>query len=161
MEITLKEIKIEQKDILEKLLQLYLHNISSDFPMDFNSNTGLYEYDDINKYFENENNKAFFILKENDIAGFILIDILDEKNIIQEIFVLNNYKRKGIGKIATNMIFDKYKGNWEIKSLPCSKTAENFWINSIKEYTKDNYNLEYIGKFNRAVITFNNKQKEK
>ena len=91
MEITLKEIKIEQKDILEKLLQLYLHNISSDFPMDFNSNTGLYEYDDINKYFENENNKAFFILKENDIAGFILIDILDEKNIIQEIFVLNNW----------------------------------------------------------------------
>lgn len=156
MDITLKEIELEKKDILNNLMQLYLHNISLNFPMDFDSNTGMYGYDDIEKYFENDNNKAFFILKENEIAGFMLIDLSDEKNIVQEMFVLNNYKRKGVGKTAVSILFDKFRGNWEIKSLPCSKSAEKFWISSVKEYTNDQFNLEYVGKFNRAVLTFNN-----
>ena len=156
MDITLKEIELEKKDILNNLMQLYLHNISLNFPMDFDSNTGMYGYDDIEKYFENDNNKAFFILKENEIAGFMLIDLSDEKNIVQEMFILNNYKRKGVGKTAVSILFDKFRGNWEIKSLPCSKSAEKFWISSVKEYTNDQFNLEYIGKFNRAVLTFNN-----
>ena len=87
MDITLKEIELEKKDILNNLMQLYLHNISLNFPMDFDSNTGMYGYDDIEKYFENDNNKAFFILKENEIAGFMLIDLSDEKNIVQEMFI--------------------------------------------------------------------------
>ena len=147
MDITLKEIELEKKDILNNLMQLYLHNISLNFPMDFDSNTGMYGYDDI---------KAFFILKENEIAGFMLIDLSDEKNIVQEMFILNNYKRKGVGKTAVSILFDKFRGNWEIKSLPCSERAEKFWISSVKEYTNDQFNLEYIGKFNRAVLTFNN-----
>ena len=156
MDITLKEIELEKKDILNNLMQLYLHNISLNFPMDFDSNTGMYGYDDIEKYFENDNNKAFFILKENEIAGFMLIDLSDEKNIVQEMFVLNNYKRKGVGKKAVSILFDKFRGIWEIKSLPCSESAEKFWISSVKEYTNDQFNLEYVGKFNRAVLTFNN-----
>ncbi len=156
MDITLKKIELEKKDILNNLMQLYLHNISLNFPMDFDSNTGMYGYDDIEKYFENDNNKAFFILKENEIAGFMLIDLSDEKNIVQEMFVLNNYKRKGVGKTAVSILFDKFRGNWEIKSLPCSESAEKFWISSVKEYTNDQFNLEYVGKFNRAVLTFNN-----
>jgi len=156
MGITLKEIELEKKDILNNLMQLYLHNISLNFPIDFDSNTGMYGYDDIEKYFENDNNKAFFILKENEIAGFMLIDLSDEKNIVQEMFVLNNYKRKGVGKTAVSILFDKFRGNWEIKSLPCSESAEKFWISSVKEYTNDQFDLEYVGKFNRAVLTFNN-----
>lgn len=156
MDITLKKIELEKKHILDNLMQLYLHNISLSFPIDFDSNTGIYKYDDLEKYFENDNNRAFFILKEKEIAGFMLIDFTDEKNVVQEIFVLNNYKRKGVGKIAVSMLFDKFKGNWKIKLLPCSENAEKFWISSVKEYTNDKYNLEYIGKFNRVVLTFNN-----
>lgn len=156
MDITIKEVEVKQKEILERLLQLYLHNVSLNFSMEFDSNTGMYGYDDISKYFENDDNKAFLILKENEIAGFMLVDIIDNKKIIQEMFVLNNYKRKGIGKTAVSLVFEKYKGDWEIKSLPCSENAEKFWISAVKEYTKDNFNLEYIGKFNRAVLTFNN-----
>lgn len=158
MDITLNEIKIDKKDILDKLIQLYLHNISLYFPIDFNTKTEKYNYEDIEKYFNDDNNKAFLILNENKVVGFILINLLGEKNIVQEMFVLNNYKRKGIGKKSISMIFDKFHGNWEIKSLPCSKSAEKFWISAIKEYTKGDFNLEYIGNFNRAVLTFNNEK---
>ncbi len=156
MNITLQEVKKEDKEKLNKLIQLYLHNISLNFPIEFNSNTCTYKYD-ASKYFENKNNKAFFITNEKEIVGFMLIDFYDDKNIVQEMFILNNYKRKGYGKKAINIIFNQYKGNWKIKSLPCSKEAEKFWINIVKEYTKDKFNIEYIGNYNRAVITFNNK----
>jgi len=155
--ITLKEIDLKEKEILDKLMQLYLHDISLYFPIEYDEKTILYKYDDINKYFNNEENKAFFIQNDKNIVGFILINITKEKNIVQEIFILNNHKRKGIGKIAVNKIFEKYKGIWEVKSLPNKKSAEEFWISTIKEYTKDNFKLEYVGKYNRAVITFNNK----
>ena len=52
MDITLKKIELEKKHILDNLMQLYLHNISLSFPIDFDSNTGIYKYDDIEKYFE-------------------------------------------------------------------------------------------------------------
>lgn len=88
----------------------------------------------------------------------MLIDFIDDKNVIQEMFILNNYKKQGIGKIAVTKVFDKFKGNWEIKSLPCSEQAEKFWTSVIKEYTNNKFDLKRIGKYNIAVIRFNNEQ---
>ena len=50
-----------------------------------------------------------------------------------------------------------YNGNWIIKAVPNSKTAENFWYNVINEYTNNNFELEHIGKYERAEFKFNNK----
>ena len=51
---------------------------------------------------------------------------------------------------------NEYKGNWVIKSLPCSPKSENFWNKTINKYTDGNFELEHIGKYNRAVFKFNN-----
>lgn len=154
----LEEIKSNNREVLERLLQLYLHDISSFFPMDLDDQTGLYIYDDISKYFENENNKAFLIKNNKNIVGFMLIDFFEDKNVIQEMFILNNYKKNGYGRKSVIELFDKYKGNWEIKSLPCSKQAEGFWTSVVSHYTKDNFKIEYVGKYNRAVLNFNNEE---
>ena len=78
------------------------------------------------------------------------------ENIVQEMFVLNNFKRKGIGSKAVIELFNNHKGNWKIKSLPLSKQAESFWVNIVKEHTNNNLEVDYIGKYNRAIISFNN-----
>ena len=78
------------------------------------------------------------------------------ENIVQEMFVLNNFKRKGIGSKAVIELFDNHKGNWKIKSLPLSKQAESFCVNIVKEHTNNNLEVDYIGKYNRAIISFNN-----
>lgn len=150
--------KIDKKNlIIGRLMQLYLHNISLYFPMDMNQETGLYIYDDLDSYLNDTEYKSAYIIKsDNSIAGFILVDFTEEKNIIQEMFILNNFKRKGIGSKAVKELFDGHRGNWEIKSLPLSEQAELFWINIVKEYTNNKFEVEHIGKFNRAVITFNN-----
>lgn len=159
--IELELVKKSNEKVLKNLLQLYLHNISAYFPMPFNSESGVYDYDDISKYIEkDENSIAYFIKYEENIAGFILFDKTEEFNVVQEMFVMNNYKRAGIGKNAVKQLFNKHHGNWEIKSLPCSEQAEKFWVSVVKEYTKNNFDVKYVGKYNRAVISFDNKDYE-
>ena len=147
--------KVDKKDriILERLLQLYLHEITIYFPIDID-NDGLYHYHNIDNYFNNDNNIAYFIKENNTLVGFILFDIINNQNIIQEIFIINNYKRNGFAKKAVFKLFENIKGEYIVKALPNSKVAELFWINTIKEYTKDNYKVEYVGKYNRAEFTF-------
>lgn len=153
----LKKITKSQKNLLERLLQLYLHDVSLFFPIDFDEDNGLYLYDDLELYFESSENIGYFIKDDNNTLGFILISISENENQVQELFVLNQHKSKGIGKLVVNDILDKYDGNWVIKSLPCSEPAERFWEKTIKNYTNNNYNVEHIGKYNRAVFSFNNK----
>ena len=145
----------KEKNILENMLQLYLHDISSDFSISFNNLSGKYIYDDLNKYF-NTLNKAYFIKENDDIVGFIFVDLIDNMFILQEFFVLNNYKGKHYGEKAVFELFYNIKGNWVIKVLPNSRRAESFWIKTISKYTCD-YNLERVGKYNRVIITFDNK----
>ena len=159
MDIQIKKASKTNKKIIENLLQLYLSDISTYFPMDMDQKTGKYIYDDINKYFDKDNCDSAYIIKyENKISGFMFIDKKDDEYVVQEIFILNEYKRKGIGEEVIKRIFDKNRGNWLIKALPCSLPAEKFWTRVVEKYTNGNYEFERIGRFNRAVYRFNNEK---
>ncbi len=154
MNVKINKVNYNDRKKLERLLQLYLHDLSLFFPIPFNSEICEYEYD-LNKYFED--NYAYFIQSEKDILGFILIDHNAKDNYeISEMFVLNNYKRKKVGEKAVTKIFDKYKGNWTIKVVPSSPIAESFWKKVVNNYTKGNYRIEYTGKYNREELYFTN-----
>ena len=45
MKIEVEKVTISERDKLEKLLQLYLHDLSLYFPITFDSNTCEYKYD--------------------------------------------------------------------------------------------------------------------
>lgn len=155
MNLDVQKVTIIEKNKLEKMIQLYLHDLSLYFPISFNSDTCEYEYD-LNKYFNDD--YAYFIKSDNDILGFILVECNSNNNYeISEMFVLNNYRGKKIGEEAVKKIFDIYKGNWTIKVVPLSLVAESFWKKTINNYTNGNFKLEYIGKYNRAKLYFENK----
>jgi len=155
MNIELIKVNSNKKELLENLLQLYLHDISYYFPIEFDNNTCKYKYN-LSSYFNN--NYAYFITNNNEIAGFILIDDNSNNNYeISEIFILNNYKNKDIGKETIYKIFNKYKGNWTIKAVPNSNIAESFWDKVIYNYTNNNYKKLLTGKYNRPEYYFNNK----
>ena len=146
--MTLERVKLKDKKILNNLIQLYLHNLSQNFKIDFDSKKGLYIYEDISKYFINDNDIPLFIKDEDNILGFILLNLSEKENVVQELFILNNYKRLGYGKKAITEVFDTYKGHWCIKVVPCTPNSENFWANIVKEYTRGKFRLERTGKYN-------------
>ena len=154
MNISVEKVASSERKNLEKLLQLYLHDLSLYFPITFDSKVCEYEYD-LNKYFDK--NYAYFIKSSDDILGFVLVDDnLEDNYEISEMFVLNNYKGKKIGEEAVKKIFDIYKGNWTIKAVPLSPIAESFWKKAVNNYTNGNFRLEHTGKYNRAELYFKN-----
>ncbi len=154
--ITLIEVKKDNVKLLDNLLQLYLHDVSAYFPIDFDSSTCRYLYDPLDKYFDETGNFAFLFMEDDNVIGFTLIDSVDNGKVVQEMFILNNYKGNHLGSECITKVFDKFKGEWTIKSLPCSSRAENFWIRVVNEYTKGDYKLERIGKYDRTVLKFTN-----
>ena len=152
--IEIEKIEVCDREKLERLLQLYLHDLSLYFSITFDSENCKYEYD-LNKYFEN--NYAYFIKSNSDILGFILIDDNSNNNYeVSEMFVLNNYKGHQIGEVAIKKIFDIYKGSWTIKVVPLSPKAELFWKKTINTYTNGDFTIEHTGKYNRAELYFKN-----
>lgn len=154
--IKLDLVKKEERKVLDNLLQLYLHDLSLYFKIDFDSKTGLYNYDSLDKYFNNSDNYAYFMRLNEDVVGFILIDKDNDKYVVQEIFTLNNYKGHGYARDAVIKIFDMYRGNWIIKVVPNSIKAEIFWNRVISNYTNNKFKVIHEGKYERAVFTFNN-----
>lgn len=163
MKIEVKKIENKDKQVLVNLFQLYLHDITKSLSMDVNSH-GLFEYNEIDLYFLNdEDRKPYFIYVDDKIAGFVLVDkeflVLDKKENtydISEFFILNSYKRKGIGKKVAKEIFDMHRGSWEVRPVPRSDEAFSFWKNIIEEYTNNNYEIHEIEGDSRKSITFEN-----
>jgi predicted acetyltransferase len=155
MNIELEKINNDKRDMLYKLVQLYLHDLSLDFSLAFDSEVCEYHYN-LDKYFKT--GYAYFIKDSTNIVGFILINYYVDTYELNELFVLNNYKRKGIGEIVVKKTFDEFRGNWVIKAVPNSIRAENFWTKTINNYTNGNYELKYMGDHKRPVFSFKNKE---
>ena len=142
--IQIKKATIKQKPVLEKLMQLYLHDFSEYDNHDLNLD-GLYEYKYLELYWTEEDRHPFLIYHENQIAGFALINshvILDENKgakAIAEFFVMRKYRRKGIGSFVAASLFDMFPGKWEVSQEKENKISHEFWVKVISEYTEGKF----------------------
>jgi predicted acetyltransferase len=136
MKTFLQQIKIKEKNILEKMLETYL------IEMDSNSD-GKYKY--IDSYWTDSSRKAFFINSNNEIGGFALINkhciLNDSGNSVAEFYIKENYRGKGIGKNAAFQVFDQSIGNWEVRQKDFNKAGKIFWEKIIGEYTNNNFKV--------------------
>ena len=144
MEIKLEQVTLEGKDVLQRLLQHYLFEESGTDLNETNSD-GTFAYEWFDHYFTDKDRDAYFIKEmDNDkLLGFVMVnehlEILKDGHSIAEFMVIPKYRRRGIGKKAAIHIFEKYKGNWEIKPSYGSEKAYLFWENVIREYTGDRF----------------------
>ena len=60
---------------------------------------------------------------------------------LSEFFVMNKYRRNGVGKEAVFQVLDKHHGKWQLKRHPHNIASVFFWNNVIEEYTRGNYRL--------------------
>lgn len=154
MNINIIAINERERPTLESLMQLYLKELNIYFKTPYDINENKYFYD-LDKYFGQ--NYAYFIKEDNEILGFVLIDDHENNNYeISEFFVLNEYKNKHIGETVANIVFNKYRGNWVVKVVPLTSSAELFWKKVIDRYTSGDYKEIYTGKYNRPEFYFNN-----
>lgn len=161
MDFELKQIGKHNLKTLENLFQLYIHDISKELPWDCNEN-GIFETYSLQDWLKNNQNFGYFVYVQDKLAGFVMVDkefkVLTNKNNnynLSEIFILNNYKGKGLASSVVKKIFEMYKGNWECRPVPKSISAQTFWEKVFAN------NFPYIvtkheWKENRFAFTFSN-----
>ena len=161
MEFELKQIDKQNLNILENLFQLYIHDISKELPWDCNQE-GIFEAYSLNDWFDNPENFGYLIYVEDKLAGFVMVDkefkVLENRPShydLSEIFILNNYKGKGLASSVVKQVFDMHKGNWECRPVPKSISALTFW----EKVFANNFSYKvtkHEWKENRFAFTFNN-----
>jgi len=148
MKIEIVRVKAEEKMILNSLLELYENEPNDYEKKDKDENNHKpYVYKHLDRYFTIKNWFAYFIMADDDYAGFVLIspdiiagDIPTDYS-LYEFFVMPKYRRCGVGRFAVNRIFDMYKGRWQLKRDPRDKNSVPFWNKVIDEYTGGKFEL--------------------
>lgn len=146
MEVELKRVVIDEKEILRNLLEKYDYEFSQWDKRDVN-NLGLYGYQYLDHYWTEEKRWAYFILIDDKLAGFAMVIDLPEVDgreadfQMAEFFVMYKYRCLGVGKQAFFKVLELHKGKWQLKRHPANIVAVKFWDKVINEYTKVNYEL--------------------
>lgn len=146
MKVELKQVSIDEKEILRNLLEKYEYEFSQYDGKGVN-NLGLFGYEYLDYYWTEKNRWAYFILADDKLAGFVMIndfpEAYDRETDFQlaEFFVLYKYRCLGVGKQAFYQTLNIHKGKWQLKCHPANLTSQHFWENAIKKYTKGKYEL--------------------
>lgn len=147
MDIQLKQVSLEQKAIIEKLLKIYLFELNKINDCDNKEDTG-YRYLDL--YWIEPERIPYLIYADGKLAGFVLVNeyvVLNEDKgakAIAEFFILSKFRKKKLGMKVVFKIFDKFPGKWEIVASKENLVAEKFWDKVIRQYTK--------GKFSKIIL---------
>lgn len=144
MNIQLKLVTIDEKEILRNLLEKYDYEFSQWDKRDVNA-LGLYGYSYLDYYWTEENRWAYFIFADDKLAGFAMIIDLPEVDDrptdfqMAEFFVMHKYRRSQVGKQAFFQVLDLHRGKWQLKCHPANQTSGLFWNKVIAEYTNGSY----------------------
>lgn len=133
-DIILKLATVNEKAIMENLISLYLHELSQ-YVDDLKINKeGKFQYEGIELYFSKDELYPFFIYYKDEIIGFILLNTgkyagEGKDYLINEFFILNSYRRRGLGTKVVESLFYQYKGRYYLAQLQDNKPAIEFWKN--------------------------------
>jgi predicted acetyltransferase len=150
-EVQIINVDYAKKEILKNLMTLYLHDLS-EFSNEININqeSGLFEFDVFDLFFEKEGLTPFFIVHEKNVIGFILLQSGPYSNqefadyVLNSFFILKKYRRRGLGREACREFFNKFPGRYAIGQLLNNKPAILYWKNIYKTFNIDFYEKEEI-----------------
>ncbi len=147
MEIFLEKVTKDKKDVLYRLLQYSLYEESENDLREVNEE-GIFEYKYFDLYFTEDDRDAYFIkeVDTNKILGFAMVNtymqIFNNGHCIAEFMIMPKYRRNKIGSTIAILLFDMYRGNWEVSPSDNSEKAYSFWKNVIEEYTNNYYEFK-------------------
>lgn len=161
MDIRIEPIRIEQKSVFVQMMELYNYDFSVFSGNDINE-YGYFGYPRIDDYWNEEGRYPFFIRVDGKLAGLVLVRScceytnLENPHNIAEFFVMQKYRRTGVGKAAAMKVFDLFPGGWEVSQWTCNLPAQSFWKHVVAEYTHGKYDTFTAEEKDVVGFTFDN-----
>ncbi|MCR5609717.1 MAG: GNAT family N-acetyltransferase [Lachnospiraceae bacterium] len=134
--IRLKNVDLEEKDLLWNINQKYMYEMS-DIYLDELGEDGNYSYEYFDEYFKDPTRNAYFIYNDDTLVGFALLCPyscmdLNPDYTMAEFTIFPAFRRKNYAKEAVNMIISKHPGKWEIRYHNNNERGKILW-NKIAE----------------------------
>lgn len=131
MDVRIEPILLEQKSVFVQLMELCNYDFSIYFGDDINE-YGYYGYDRIDDYWNEAGRFPYFIRVDGKLAGFVLVrscceyNAMETPHSIAEFFVVQKYRRRGVGRQAAIQTFDLHRGGWEVAQWANNVPAQAF-----------------------------------
>ncbi len=138
-EVTVAFAAMSQKDIISKLMQLYLYDISEYRNENMNGD-GVFGNTDLDNYWAFSNCYPYLISVTDKPAGFALLrETSRHVYEMSEFFILRALRQRGIGRFAATQLFKLFPGVWHLAEDERNVKAQKFWRNTVREFTAGNY----------------------
>jgi predicted acetyltransferase len=141
--IRLLKASRQHSPIIENLMQFYMYDFSRFVDLDVEADGLFAAYKGLSDYWTDKNRFPYLIQKGNTYAGFALVKwigpALNGHYSMAEFFVMQKYRRAGVGKTIAMQLFDLHAGNWEVFQRETNTPAQLFWRTVINAYTKGDF----------------------
>ena len=155
-QLSLQEITLDQYSQLQNMARFYVYDCSKsvgDLPHWEIPESGLFECYDLKNYITDDDRRAYFIMHDQEIAGFIMLNQVANLPkidwVIAEFFILGKFQGKGMGSQILSLLFQKLPGTWEVSVMPFNEPALHFWEKIFRKLAQQkviNENYEMIVK---------------
>lgn len=149
MEIELVKVRCEEKEILKNILEFYSYDFSYFYNYDLNVN-GKYEIIDVDPYFKDDKNEAFFIKANGENAGFIFIKDEGSYKSVEEYWLMPKYRKGFLAYKILKELSRNIKGKIEFVILNKNKK----WLESLEFMLNKNYEICKIIEKKQVVYEF-------
>lgn len=124
-------------------MQFYVYDFSRFVDLDVGADGLFVGYKGLSDYWTDKNRFPYLIQKGDAYAGFALVRWIGSAPYshysMAEFFVMQKYRRGGIGKKIATQLFDLHKGDWEVFQKERNVPAQLFWRTIIDEYTNGDF----------------------
>jgi predicted acetyltransferase len=143
MTITVEVAQAADRDPLEALIQLYIHDFSALFAGTARcdlGDDGRYALDSpLAAWWQVPGHVALLVRREGRLAGFAQIEgagAADTVRRVAEFFIVRKYRRTGLGTAAAAMVFDRYPGPWQAAVMRRNTGARASWDHAISSHPR-------------------------
>ncbi len=122
------EFTINDYLLVNELSQSYLGDLAMYNTSLKRDSHGYYDNNYFNIFFSDERHIPLALIVNQKIIGFIMLSVGKAVDyIIQDFYISQDYRKKGIGHNAMKQIFSSYSGKYGFDVLPDNVPAINFW----------------------------------
>jgi predicted acetyltransferase len=130
--VIVEEAAFERRELLVRLSQLYLHDLSAVEGWNVDER-GSFGEDDLDGCWTDQQRHPFVIHADGQVAGFAIVDqgshVTEESDVFDmaEFFILRRWRHLGVGREATRQLLRRFPGRWEVRPFPGYRPGEEFW----------------------------------
>jgi predicted acetyltransferase len=124
--------------VLERLWQLYLHDLS-EFRDSHPNEDGLFKREKLEPFLvEDPDRAAYLFRRDGRPVGFALVSGLrDETHWVDQFFVVRSARASGVGRAAAAEVLRRHPGRWRIGFQNENPKAARFWRRLAAEHGSD------------------------